>query len=380
MQAKLKLMEKLERGMDVGSDSDEEERKAVKQASRKGKKGKRIEEDVEDDVGTGGGAEAGSDGEEEDIVAKALGRNLAYKNKQRVLVFSSRGITSRYRHLMDDFRRLIPHHKREVKLDAKDNLSVINEISEIKACNTTVFFECRKHRDLFLWISKTPSGPSVKFHVVNVHTMDELRLTGNCLRGSRPLINFDASFDSAPHWRLLREILHGVFNTPRGHPKSQPFHDHILGFYIVDNKIWMRHYQIADATTDKGERKQMQDTGTDPTSLVEIGPRCVLDPIRIFQGSFGGRTLFTNPDYTSPNQLRHQAREAMRERTIAKHDAKDARAARVAGRVEKPDVYKGVFAGEESEEEGAEEAKLEEAAKAAFDGSDAEEEEGSSDE
>jgi ribosome biogenesis protein BRX1 len=28
------------------------------------------------------------------------------------------------------------------------------------------------------------------------------------------------------------------------------------------------------------------------TSLVEIGPRFVLDPISIFRGSFGGQTLF----------------------------------------------------------------------------------------
>lgn len=40
-----------------------------------------------------------------------------YVNRQRVLVFSSRGITTRYRHLMDDFRKLLPHHKREVKVN-----------------------------------------------------------------------------------------------------------------------------------------------------------------------------------------------------------------------------------------------------------------------
>jgi ribosome biogenesis protein BRX1 len=39
-----------------------------------------------------------------------------YINKQRVLVFCSRGITTRYRHLMDDFRKLLPHHKKDVKV------------------------------------------------------------------------------------------------------------------------------------------------------------------------------------------------------------------------------------------------------------------------
>ena len=41
---------------------------------------------------------------------------VPYKNKQRVLVFSTRGITARYRHLMEDLRRLIPHHKKDVKV------------------------------------------------------------------------------------------------------------------------------------------------------------------------------------------------------------------------------------------------------------------------
>lgn len=30
-----------------------------------------------------------------------------------------------------------------------------------------MFFEVRKRMDLYLWMSKTPDGPSVKFHVAN---------------------------------------------------------------------------------------------------------------------------------------------------------------------------------------------------------------------
>jgi ribosome biogenesis protein BRX1 len=30
----------------------------------------------------------------------------------------------------------------------------------------------------------------------------------------------------------------------------------------------------------------------------------VLNPIRIFRGSFGGQTLFQNPDFVSPNEIR----------------------------------------------------------------------------
>ena len=39
----------------------------------------------------------------------------------------------------------------------------------------------------------------------------------------------------------------------------------------------------------------MQPNGPPQMSLVEIGPRFVLTPIRIFEGAFGGATVFSNP-------------------------------------------------------------------------------------
>lgn len=42
--------------------------------------------------------------------------------------------------------------------------------------------------------------------------------------------------------------------------------------------------------------KDPQQPNTPPsTSLVEIGPRFVLTPIRIFEGAFGGVTVYSNP-------------------------------------------------------------------------------------
>ncbi len=44
-----------------------------------------------------------------------------YQNKQRCLILSARGITARYRHLLEDLKTLIPHHKKESKLDVGKN-------------------------------------------------------------------------------------------------------------------------------------------------------------------------------------------------------------------------------------------------------------------
>ena len=133
-----------------------------------------------------------------------------------------------------------------------------------------------------------------------------------------------------------------VFGTPRNHPKSKPFHDHIMCFYWLlgstwitfaaslrellrtsrlDKKIWLRpeasrkpslpKIQHSGSGTTKSRRKRQRITtslrsrpqtlwalaGPGPPTrislqvLTEIGPRFVLDPIRILGGSFNGQTL-----------------------------------------------------------------------------------------
>ena len=44
--------------------------------------------------------------------------------------------------------------------------------------NNCIFFEARKRKDLYMWVSKAPNGPSAKFQVQNIHTMAEVKLTG----------------------------------------------------------------------------------------------------------------------------------------------------------------------------------------------------------
>ncbi len=188
--------------------------------------GKRSAAELEDDSG-----------EVVPVVAKTSSNKFAYTNKQRVLILSSRGITARYRHLLEDLKKLIPHHKKDNKLDDKGDIQAVNEIADMKSCNQVIYLETRKHQDLYMYVGKTPNGPSAKFHVVNIHTMDELKLTGNCMLGSRPLLNFDSAFDETPHFQLLKTVLSDAFGTPMGHPKSKPFVDRIMSFFIVKNNI-----------------------------------------------------------------------------------------------------------------------------------------------
>ncbi|XP_006615595.1 ribosome biogenesis protein BRX1 homolog [Apis dorsata] len=235
-----------------------------------------------------------------------LSKKVKWINRQRVLVFATRGISYRHRHLMSDLKTLMPHHRSESKMERTKNLQIVNEMCEMKNCNKTILFEGRKKRDLYLWFSNIPIGPSVKFLVENIYTMAELKMTGNCLKGSRPLLSFDENFNTKLHYTLLKELLIQIFDVPNHHPKTQPFFDHIYTFTILDNRIWFRNFQIL--TEDGG--------------LAEIGPRFVLNPIKIFTDSFGGEVLWNNPTYVSPAKFRHSLNKNNTSKYMNKMDQK----------------------------------------------------------
>ncbi|GJQ10638.1 hypothetical protein GpartN1_g2429.t1 [Galdieria partita] len=221
--------------------------------------------------------------------------------KRKIVILSTRGITARYRHLMEDILKLVPHGKKESKLDAKDKLKVVNEVCELRNCNAVMLFETRKFQDLYLWIGCSPEGPSAKFHVTNIHTMSELNFVGNNLLYSRPIVLFDSVFDEYPHLKVLKQLLSWAFVTPNGHRKSKPFIDHAISFYYLDNRIWFRHYQLVHAKANLSENSSGEKLRPE---LYEIGPRFVLNPIRIFQGCVEGTTLYENPSFVSPNEVR----------------------------------------------------------------------------
>ncbi|EGX43515.1 hypothetical protein AOL_s00215g251 [Orbilia oligospora ATCC 24927] len=248
------------------------------------------------------------------------------KFRQRVLILSSRGVTYRQRHLLQDLTALLPHCRKDSKFDTKSKLFQLNELADLYNCNNILFFEARKREDLYMWMSKPPNGPTIKFHVQNLHTMEELHFSGNCLKGSRPLLSFDKTFESKPYLMVVKELMFQTFGVPKGARKSKPFVDHVMSFTVVDGKVWIRCYQICEAELGKKDakengaegdeeeaderKKKGKKTGRSETeiSLLEIGPRLVLTPIIIQEGSFGGPIIYENKEYVSPNVLRAEYR------------------------------------------------------------------------
>ncbi|KAI0010614.1 Brix-domain-containing protein [Xylariaceae sp. FL0662B] len=263
--------------------------------------------------------------------------NGVRKNKQRILILSSRGVTYRHRHLLNDLAAMLPHGRKDAKFDSKSKLYQLNELAELYNCNNVLFFEARKGQDLYVWLSKVPNGPTVKMHLQNLHTMEELHFTGNCLKGSRPILSFDAAFDNEPYLQVIKELFLHTFGVPQGARKSKPFIDRVMGFTFADGKIWVRNYQINESEPSKTKSGADDDEETRENaasnnksakgrssskeldiSLVEIGPRFVLTPIVIQEGSFGGPIIYENREFVSPNQVRSD----LRKRKATRHNAR----------------------------------------------------------
>lgn len=351
-------------------------------------------------------AEAKTDGKGRSEVSQAVDEDgeKTKPRRDKVLLICSRGVTLRMRHLMRDLEILLPHTKKgrspsvplhpigwtlmhslrsaDSKLDSKSSLHLLNELSDLHSCTNTLYLEARRHEDLYLWLSRSPNGPSVKCHVQNVHTMDELKMTGNCLKGSRGVCVFDGAWEGEECWRLMKEMfthvsgarlderrrwiadrcwVRQVFSVPKTSRRLKPFVDHIMVFSILDSKVWFRNYQVGQWSSNSWscsrslaypclfprlrspirlhptppyivaiplrsrlsslpsslprrrsspppsqiiEKDPLHPSGPPQSSLIEIGPRFVLTPIRIFEGSFGGPTVFENPEFVSPASVR----------------------------------------------------------------------------
>ena len=236
--------------------------------------------------------------------AEYIQKETRWTNKQRVLVFSSRGSSPRYRHLMEDFKAMMPHSKSEPKFDKNLDMKEINDICEMRSCNNAVYFEHHKSNYCYMYLAGMPAGPTIKFQVYNAHTLAEMKLSGNCLKGSRPLLHFDTAFldQALPHLGLMKDMLKRVFGVPRNHPKSKPFHDHVMCFYWIDGKVWVRHYQITPVSVPEFN------DNPDYQTLTEIGPRFVLEPVLILDGSFSGAVIYKNTEFRTPAMLMRQMR------------------------------------------------------------------------
>lgn len=243
--------------------------------------------------------------------------NANWINKTRTLIVASRGVSHQERHLINDLIGLIPNAKKECKIEKETAKEELTEICYNHNCKYCLYFEHRK-RELVLWIFKSPEGPCAKFQIRNIHALNEIKLMGNCIKYSRPLLSFDKSFDEMPHLQILKLLFIQTFNSPKNHPKTKPFYDHMICFYNVNNQIFFRNYQILNEIKEKF----INIDNTDKLNLLEIGPRFSMNLIRVFEGALGGKTLYLNQSYASPGMIFRKKLDNFKKRRMKNNEEK----------------------------------------------------------
>ena len=230
------------------------------------------------------------------------------KNKQRCLILGTRMISKKERYLLRDFHDLIPHSMLSSKVTVQKSLvNLMKELVDLHSCNTSIFLNAKKNGTV-LWASQGVKGPSVSFVLKSLSTASELKMQGNCLKYSRPLLHFDKEFQEFAHLRVIQSLFNMIFGSPKGHPKAKPFFDHMFCFFYYDGHIWFRNYQIST-----GAKTDME--------LTEIGPRFCLYPVALIDGFFQGECIWKNPRPSSADiSMTKKSEQAAQ--YIAKKEAK----------------------------------------------------------
>lgn len=73
-----------------------------------------------------------------------------------------------------------------------------------------------------------------------------------------------------------------------------------------DGNIWFRNYQIINENSDLQEIGNICDFYNVYHKCTHLGPRFVLELVRVFEGSFKGSILYDNLNYISPNEIRRR--------------------------------------------------------------------------
>jgi len=242
-------------------------------------------------------AETSSNGVQ--LLKKAMINSKAKRSK--TLLVASRNQTSHSRYLMKNiYESLVPNIKRESKIDPNHDLSEITEMCSMNACTQGAYFKVVKGREYYLWIFTANNGPSIKFQLLNIHTIEEMKTLGNALQFSRPVLSFSSEFNDkeCPERLLIARMLSRLFSVPMYDQRAKPFCDRSYHFsWKGRNVVHFRHYQISPfSDADENDPNRLE--------LTEIGPRFDLQPVAIFTNCMYGSTIWRNAKYLSPVALR----------------------------------------------------------------------------
>ncbi|CAD8194145.1 unnamed protein product [Paramecium octaurelia] len=216
-----------------------------------------------------------------------------YRN--HILIVPTRNLDLQHRHFMLDIMNILPHSKKTNKIKYEQLRQVIPSLCENHKCNSFIVFHTISNQ-LILVFGSYPSGPTVKFSVLNITTIKDLQLAGNFSKKGRVLLQFDQRFNNITKYKLLKEIITLLFNVSQAR-FTDNFIDRIFTFTTegeAQNRIWFRQFEIF-------EQKNLR----------EIGPRFGLELISIEEGLAQGNMLYQGQQIdASQTKLKQKIRKS----------------------------------------------------------------------
>jgi ribosome biogenesis protein BRX1 len=210
-------------------------------------------------------------------------------NEQRVLIVISRGTKRRQKFVARELVKIMSHAKTHSKIEIDQDVTAqIKKHCQKAKCENFMYFEVRKTNQ-YLWIGKSPSGPSAFLHVVDYNPLHKSKYTGNFMIASRTVFSFGPQFDVKPEYHLLKELLVDSLNVPKNYPRTQRYLEKVMAFELVDGLIYVRMFQIKKNESIK-----------QGFELIESGPRMTLQLVKIFSETLGGNIFYENPNFKAP--------------------------------------------------------------------------------
>jgi ribosome biogenesis protein BRX1 len=247
-------------------------------------------------------------------------------------LLSGKGLIREHAEVFENLLSLIPHAKRDQSIPSSD-FAFIGDIAGDRHCDVVGVFETRHrkvNRECYFWIARVPDGPSVCFFVEDAQSINELHLIGNCLKGSRPILQFDPTFNDNGIYEISKNLLIQLFSVPFQDPHSKPFVDRTMVFVREENAIVIRHYQV-----QWGDDQEVE--------LAEVGPRVRLLPNLVLAGVFRGHKLWKDSDFVTPYQQVKAERKALAERRKKSRDRQAVKEERRGNLPEIEDPNAGLF-------------------------------------
>ena len=195
---------------------------------------------------------------------------LIFKKKDGVensiLIISGR-IPNVFKKFLISFVSLVPRCKIICCLK-KGEFYNLDEILSSETLTVMIASYNKKKRSSEIMLKQKKNEMMIKIQILNLTQNCSKFFFGNFDRNSRSLVLFDTIFKERPDLKIFKKLILSFFKSKLTEPNLLPSFDHIISFFYIRSKIFLRIYQICN-----NKKNQTNKEIKNQFCLVEIGPR-----------------------------------------------------------------------------------------------------------